>query len=291
MTDLAQLLPPEVSVNLFFAVSEHLRVTHQTHLPLNELPAIYEKIIGKPLPVSLAFVNNGVFDHVIRLSVPATGHVVISPYPLEDPNPAAIVKLHEAKLAQLIEIQNMVSSSRDSQQAARIAQKEKDTQILLRGVHEVLISSGGACIACNEQELGVLIHQLFMNKWKVPLSVQKIGFDSVVEFLREFPLVVTVSISSGSLTVTAEEHPDFTVGGTVFNPNRTSTLMSRPKPHQVDVQVAQQIDSVRASIAGLKIDLLESAKDHERVGRLHARLAAKQQQLVDLLTSAQLIPC
>ena len=267
------MLSNEFALSLYKTVTSHVESANSA-LPLSDLPTAYQKNTGKTFPVPISIILANAMDHIIRLSVPATGVTVIEPVPLRDASVSSIVALHAERLQQLVNLQRGSQSAND---AALNKHKEHATQILLRGLHRMLEING--TIVSNDLE--TLINTSFFDLWRIPLAVEHAGFKSALDLAKAFPHLFLITNDS----ISPKLSPDFTVGSTAFKKGNNFQAPPSRTPPIISEDMAKQIDSVRAAMALLKVEMMESSRDSEKMSRLHARLSIKQKQLEDLLST------
>ena len=285
MQDVGEILTEDFAVTLYQVLDRYLTVNRVANIPLEKLPEIFESYTQRPFPVPWQLLRNGAMDHLVTLSVPATGLTVVDAVRLLDPSPAGICALHRLKLDQL-------RKGRQLQQLrvpAGIVERQRQVQLLLRGLHRALqlrpLPPG-----LNPQELEDCICIAFFEAWSIPFLHNNIGYDSAISFVQAFPAVFAFVPDAQRLPrLVAVQEPNFTVGSLAYVPG---TKSSQIEPAHIAGPVlsadeAKQIDSLRSTIALIKCELQECGSDMDRTQRLQSRLAQREIQLREYLHQLQ----
>jgi len=276
MQDIGAILSEEFAVNLYHVLDNYLIQTRIPNVSLDELPNIYEQATRRAFPVPYQMLRNGVMDHILKLSVPATGFTVVESIRLADSSPAAICALHRAKLEQLRRVRQP-----PPRQAAQAVAGDRDIQLVLRGLHRAL--------RLRPLEMGLPPVQLeealcliFFDAWNIPLLFRNLGFESAIALVSAFPGVFTFHPDPPRLPrLESLRDPEFTVGTLRYTPAAAAT--PAPVQAKMSVEHAKLVDPLRSAVSLIKVELLECANDPEKKQRLSVRLVAKQKQLDDLL--------
>jgi hypothetical protein len=283
MQDLAEIIPEQLAVSLYHALWGYIRHEKLPHIPLDRVSEIFEAATGAKFPIPYQLLRNGVMDHILSLSMPATGFIVVEPLLLSDSSDAAICALHRAKLDQLRQLRSVAPAQ--ASVVGRPGSSEKEIQLLLRGLHRALQLRPFA-FGLPPPELEASLSGLFFDTWQIPLLYNKIGFPSAIASVSAFPAVFQFIPDPPRMPrIEAVRNPDFTVGSLNFAP---SSQPVTEKKRFWSLEVAKQIDQSRAQIVGLRAERVESLNDPERWQRLEAKIKAEEKRKSEL--EALLIP-
>ena len=285
MQDVGDILTEDFAVTLYQVLDRYLTVNRVANIPLEKLPEIFESYTQRPFPVPWQLLRNGAMDHLITLSVPATGLTVVDAVRLLDPSPAGICMLHRLKLEQLRKGRSTIQV----RSPAGNVEMQRQVQLLLRGLHRALqlrpLPAG-----LPPQELEDCMCIAFFDVWKIPFLYTNIGYESALSFVSAFPAVFALVTDAQRIPrLVALDEPNFTVGSLKYS---VATKSIQPESSHVvgptlSVEQAKQIDSLRSTIALIKCELQESGHDLDKTQRLQSRLVQREIQLRDYLQQLQ----